>query len=33
MFLADGKLVKDIGRSTASQVLQAMNDITAVGTR
>jgi putative ABC transport system ATP-binding protein len=33
MFLADGKLVKDIGRSSASQVLQAMNDITAVGSR
>src|SRR5919112_826613 len=33
MFLADGRLVKDIGRSSASQVLQAMNDITAVGTR
>jgi putative ABC transport system ATP-binding protein len=32
MFLADGQLVKDIGRSTASQVLQAMNDISAVGT-
>jgi putative ABC transport system ATP-binding protein len=30
MFLADGTLVKDIGRSSASQVLQAMNDITAV---
>ncbi len=33
MFLADGKLVKDIGRSSASQVLQAMNDMTAVGSR
>ena len=33
MFLADGKLVKDIGRSSASQVLQAMNDIAAVGAR
>jgi putative ABC transport system ATP-binding protein len=32
MFLADGSLVKDIGRSTASQVLDAMNDI-SVGTR
>jgi putative ABC transport system ATP-binding protein len=31
MFLADGELVKDIGRSSASQVLQAMNDITAAG--
>jgi putative ABC transport system ATP-binding protein len=31
MFLADGKLVKDIGRSSASQVLQAMNEIAAVG--
>src|SRR4051812_36478737 len=32
MFLADGCLVKDIGRSSASQVLDAMNDIT-VGAR
>jgi putative ABC transport system ATP-binding protein len=32
MFLADGCLVKDIGRSSASQVLEAINDIT-VGTR
>jgi putative ABC transport system ATP-binding protein len=33
MFLADGKLVKDIGRSSASQVLDAMNDVNAVGAR
>src|SRR3954451_18639663 len=32
MFLADGQLVKDLGRSTASQVLDAMNAIT-VGPR
>jgi putative ABC transport system ATP-binding protein len=32
MFLADGLLVKDIGRSSASQVLEAMNSI-AVGAR
>src|SRR3954464_7299701 len=31
MFLADGSLVKDLGRSSASQVLDAMADIT-VGT-
>jgi len=33
MFLADGCLVKDIGRSTASQVLDAMNELTAAGSR
>jgi putative ABC transport system ATP-binding protein len=33
MFLADGQLVKDIGRSSASQVLEAMNELTAAGTR
>src|SRR3954466_2591009 len=33
MFLADGVLVKDIGRSTASQVLDAINEIQAVGAR
>jgi putative ABC transport system ATP-binding protein len=33
MFLADGLLVKDIGRSSASQVLDAMNEIQTVGTR
>jgi putative ABC transport system ATP-binding protein len=32
MFLADGCLVKDLGRSSASQVLDAMNDI-SVGAR
>ena len=32
MFLADGCLVKDLGRSSASQVLDAINDIT-VGAR
>jgi putative ABC transport system ATP-binding protein len=32
MFLADGLLVKDMGRSSASQVLDAMNDI-SVGAR
>jgi putative ABC transport system ATP-binding protein len=29
LFLADGHLVKDIGRSSAGQVLAAMNDLTA----
>ncbi|MEA2423411.1 MAG: putative transport system ATP-binding protein [Thermoleophilaceae bacterium] len=29
LFLADGNLVKDIGRSSSSQVLAAMNDLTA----
>ena len=29
MFLADGELVRDIGRATAAQVLEAMNDVTA----
>jgi putative ABC transport system ATP-binding protein len=33
MFLADGALVKDIGRSTATQVLEAMNELTAAGAR
>ena len=33
MFLADGLLVKDIGRSSASQVLDAMNEIQSVGAR
>ena len=33
MFLADGLLVKDIGRSSASQVLEAMNELTAAGVR
>jgi putative ABC transport system ATP-binding protein len=33
MFLADGALVKDIGRSSASQVLDAMNELTAAGPR
>jgi putative ABC transport system ATP-binding protein len=33
MFLADGSLVKDIGRSSASQVLEAMNELTAAGIR
>jgi putative ABC transport system ATP-binding protein len=28
LFLADGNLVKDLGRSNASQVLEAMNDLT-----
>src|SRR3954454_4047233 len=32
MFLADGVLVKDIGRSTASQVLDAINEL-SVGAR
>ena len=31
LFLADGLLVKDMGRSTSSQVLEAMNDLTASG--
>jgi putative ABC transport system ATP-binding protein len=29
LFLADGHLVKDIGRSSSSQVLAAMNDLTS----
>jgi putative ABC transport system ATP-binding protein len=33
MFIADGSLVKDIGRSTASQVLDAMNELSGVGSR
>ena len=33
MFLADGQLVKDLGRSTASQVLDAMSDIQTAGAR
>jgi len=33
LFLADGSLVKDIGRSSASQVLDAMNELTAAGSR
>jgi putative ABC transport system ATP-binding protein len=33
MFLADGELVRDIGRSSPSQVLEAMNDISTVGAR
>jgi putative ABC transport system ATP-binding protein len=33
MFLADGQLVKDIGRSSASQVLDAMNELSGVGAR
>ncbi len=28
LFLADGLLVKDLGRSSSSQVLAAMNDLT-----
>jgi putative ABC transport system ATP-binding protein len=30
LFLADGSLVKDIGRSSSSQVLAAMNDLSGV---
>src|SRR4051794_9537838 len=30
LFLADGCLVKDIGRSSSSQVLEAMNDLSGV---
>src|SRR3954453_7541862 len=30
LFLADGCLVKDIGRSSPSQVLEAMNDLSGV---
>jgi putative ABC transport system ATP-binding protein len=33
MFLADGLLVKDLGRSTPSQVLDAMNDIQVAAAR
>jgi putative ABC transport system ATP-binding protein len=33
MFLADGSLVKDIGRSTSSQVLDAMADIQTAAAR
>jgi putative ABC transport system ATP-binding protein len=33
MFLADGCLVKDLGRSTASQVLDAMADIQTAAAR
>src|SRR4051794_5422580 len=33
MFLADGLLVKDIGRSSSSQVLDAMNDIQTAAAR
>jgi putative ABC transport system ATP-binding protein len=33
MFLADGLLVKDLGRSTPSQVLDAMNDIQMAAAR
>jgi putative ABC transport system ATP-binding protein len=29
LFLADGHLVKDLGRSSSSQVLAAMNDLSA----
>ena len=32
-FLGDGRLVKDLGRATPHEVLQAMEDITAVGAR
>jgi putative ABC transport system ATP-binding protein len=30
LFLADGLIVKDLGRSTASEILAAMNELTAV---
>jgi putative ABC transport system ATP-binding protein len=33
MFIADGKLVKDIGRSTAEQVTAAMNELAGAGAR
>jgi putative ABC transport system ATP-binding protein len=33
MFLADGLLVKDLGRSSSSQVLDAMSDIQTAGAR
>jgi putative ABC transport system ATP-binding protein len=33
MFLADGMLVKDIGRSSASQVLDAMNELSGAAAR
>jgi putative ABC transport system ATP-binding protein len=33
MFLADGALVKDIGRSSASQVLEAMNELAGTAAR
>ena len=33
LFLADGLLVRDIGRSSASEVLSAMNDLNAVPAR
>jgi len=32
-FLADGELVRDLGRSSSSQVLDAMNDIQTAATR
>jgi putative ABC transport system ATP-binding protein len=33
MFLNDGELVKDIGRSSASEVLEAMNELTGITAR
>jgi putative ABC transport system ATP-binding protein len=33
LFLADGLLVRDIGRSSASEVLSAMNDLNAAPAR
>ena len=33
LFLADGLLVRDLGRSSASEVLSAMNDLNAVAAR
>jgi putative ABC transport system ATP-binding protein len=33
MFLADGELVKDVGRTTSSQVLETMNDIQTAAPR
>jgi putative ABC transport system ATP-binding protein len=33
LFLADGLLVRDLGRSTATEVLSAMNDLNAASTR
>ena len=33
MFLADGKVVRDLGQATAHEVLETMNEISAVGSR
>jgi putative ABC transport system ATP-binding protein len=33
LFLADGEIVRDLGRASSSQVLEAMNDISAVPAR